>query len=167
MDDFQGEENDIILLSLVRSNLQQNIGFLGIKNRICVALSRAKKALFIIGNKEILRDKEKTIWPQVITNLQSMNSIGQSLLLHCPIHQEQTVEAKLAKDFLKCPEGGCMKQCNVYLSCGHVCRLFCHPYDRDHVKYKCQKPCPKTLSCGHKSTRKCYECMPDCQRCLV
>jgi len=42
VDNFQGEENDIILLSLVRSNGKGNIGFLNIDNRICVSLSRAK-----------------------------------------------------------------------------------------------------------------------------
>jgi len=42
VDNFQGEENDIILLSLVRSNTEGNIGFLNIDNRICVSLSRAK-----------------------------------------------------------------------------------------------------------------------------
>ena len=42
VDNFQGEENDIILLSLVRSNKEQQIGFLAEDNRICVALSRAK-----------------------------------------------------------------------------------------------------------------------------
>jgi len=42
VDNFQGEENDIILLSLVRSNEKGNIGFLNIDNRICVSLSRAK-----------------------------------------------------------------------------------------------------------------------------
>lgn len=42
VDNFQGEENKIILLSLVRSNDQGKIGFLGIDNRICVSLSRAK-----------------------------------------------------------------------------------------------------------------------------
>ena len=42
VDNFQGEENDIILLSLVRSNNEQKVGFVGIDNRICVSLSRAK-----------------------------------------------------------------------------------------------------------------------------
>jgi len=42
VDNFQGEENDIILLSLVRSNDENNIGFLKTDNRICVAISRAK-----------------------------------------------------------------------------------------------------------------------------
>jgi superfamily I DNA and/or RNA helicase len=42
VDNFQGEENEIILLSLVRSNTENNIGFLKTDNRICVALSRAR-----------------------------------------------------------------------------------------------------------------------------
>ena len=42
VDNFQGEENEIILLSLVRSNTDNEIGFLKMNNRICVALSRAK-----------------------------------------------------------------------------------------------------------------------------
>ena len=45
VDNFQGEENDIIILSLVRSNNNGNIGFLGIDNRVNVALSRARNGL--------------------------------------------------------------------------------------------------------------------------
>ena len=51
VDNFQGEENDIILLSLVRSD---SIGFLKIANRVCVALSRARKGFYIIGNATLL-----------------------------------------------------------------------------------------------------------------
>ena len=43
VDGFQGEENDIIILSLVRSNSNNSIGFLKTSNRVCVGLSRAKK----------------------------------------------------------------------------------------------------------------------------
>ena len=46
---FQGEENKVILLSLVRSGVR-DIGFMKEKNRICVAISRAKCALYIFGN---------------------------------------------------------------------------------------------------------------------
>lgn len=42
VDGFQGEENKIIILSLVRSNANGQIGFLKVANRVCVALSRAK-----------------------------------------------------------------------------------------------------------------------------
>ena len=40
VDNFQGQENDIIILSLVRSNKQTRGGFSTIENRVCVALSR-------------------------------------------------------------------------------------------------------------------------------
>ena len=46
VDNFQGEENDIILLSLVRSNKNNSIGFLKVSNRVCVALSRARQGSF-------------------------------------------------------------------------------------------------------------------------
>jgi superfamily I DNA and/or RNA helicase len=49
VDNFQGEENDIILISLVRSNSEAKTGFLKIENRVCVALSRAKMGFYIIG----------------------------------------------------------------------------------------------------------------------
>lgn len=54
LDNYQGEENKIILLSLVRSNNENSIGFLKIENRVCVALSRAKEGLYIMGNMELL-----------------------------------------------------------------------------------------------------------------
>jgi superfamily I DNA and/or RNA helicase len=41
VDNYQGEENKIIIISLVRSNKEKNIGFLKSANRVCVALSRA------------------------------------------------------------------------------------------------------------------------------
>ena len=49
VDDFQGEENEIILLSLVRSNSDGSIGFLSIENRVCVSLSRAKKGSTLLA----------------------------------------------------------------------------------------------------------------------
>jgi septum formation inhibitor MinC len=57
VDSAQGSEADIVILSCVRSNPEKNIGFLGNHggcNRICVALSRAKDALFILGDKNTL-----------------------------------------------------------------------------------------------------------------
>jgi len=56
VDDYQGEENKIVIVSLVRSNPHKNVGFVGIKNRIIVSLSRAKHGLYIIGNSKLLSD---------------------------------------------------------------------------------------------------------------
>jgi ATP-dependent RNA/DNA helicase IGHMBP2 len=53
VDGFQGQEKDIVLLSLVRSNYNQEIGFLADERRLNVALTRAKKKL-IVGDSATL-----------------------------------------------------------------------------------------------------------------
>ena len=50
VDNYQGEENDVIILSLVRSNQEGSVGFLGTDNRVCVALSRARNGFYAFGN---------------------------------------------------------------------------------------------------------------------
>ena len=50
IDGFQGEERDVIYISLVRSNQDQEIGFLSDIRRMNVAITRAKKKLVIIGD---------------------------------------------------------------------------------------------------------------------
>ena len=50
VDGFQGQENEIIIISLVRSNSEAIIGFLKDYRRMNVALTRAKEKLFIIGD---------------------------------------------------------------------------------------------------------------------
>ena len=50
VDSFQGQERDIIYISLVRSNEQGKIGFLSDVRRMNVAMTRARKKLVIIGD---------------------------------------------------------------------------------------------------------------------
>lgn len=54
VDGFQGQERDIIYISLVRSNLEGEIGFLGDIRRMNVALTRARKKLVVIGDSATL-----------------------------------------------------------------------------------------------------------------
>ena len=56
IDSYQGKENDIIIVSLVRSNSGGRQGYVSSENRANVALSRAKEALFIIGNSDMWRN---------------------------------------------------------------------------------------------------------------
>lgn len=54
VDGFQGQERDIVLISLVRSNEHGQIGFLNDLRRMNVAMTRARMKLFIIGHAETL-----------------------------------------------------------------------------------------------------------------
>ena len=54
VDGFQGQERDIILISLVRSNEQGQIGFLNDLRRMNVAITRARMKLIILGDKATL-----------------------------------------------------------------------------------------------------------------
>ena len=162
VDNYQGEENDIILLSLVRSNPEGRVGFLNVANRVCVALSRAKKGFFVIGNLTLLASVVP-LWQKLKMILDRQNSVDVSLPLYCQNHpKNEGIEAQSAKDFEKVPEGGCLIPCEFRLKCGHVCELVCHPYDPKHKEYMCQKTCEKVVcDKGHKCQKKCHmKCGP-------
>lgn len=76
VDNFQGEENDIILLSLVRSNEEGKIGFLRTSNRVCVALSRAKKGFYCIGNLELMCEQKEGLWKHIIDDMRSKEKVS-------------------------------------------------------------------------------------------
>lgn len=70
----------------MRSNAAGNIGYLAFKNRICVALSRAKHGLYVIGNMTGLR-KTSNLWNEIGNVLDAQFAIGTELGLKCTTHQ--------------------------------------------------------------------------------
>jgi len=54
IDSFQGQERDMVLISMTRSNTDGEIGFLADIRRLNVAMTRAKKKLVIIGDSSTL-----------------------------------------------------------------------------------------------------------------
>uniref|UniRef100_A0A3B6CCA9 UvrD-like helicase ATP-binding domain-containing protein n=2 Tax=Triticum aestivum TaxID=4565 RepID=A0A3B6CCA9_WHEAT len=69
IDGFQGEEDDIIILSTVRSNGNGVVGFLADNGRTNVALTRAKHCLWIVGNAHTLY-KSGTVWTDLVADAQ-------------------------------------------------------------------------------------------------
>lgn len=88
---LQGREKDIIVLSCVRSNEQQSIGFLGDPRRLNVALTRARFGIVILGNPRVL--SKQPLWNGLLTHFKeqgclvegSLNNLKQSMVqLHKP-----------------------------------------------------------------------------------
>ena len=166
VDNFQGEECDIVLLSLVRSNKDDIIGFAGEENRICVSLSRAKVGLFVIGNFTLLAAKSH-MWNIIVKSVEDSGNISDHLPLYCRNHPDKTIMARTADDFKDAPAGGCKEPCISRLKCGHTCQKACHPHDQEHKKVVCSKKCDKVMcDDGHKCRKKCHF-GSDCGQCMV
>lgn len=170
VDSYQGEENKVILLSLVRSNDHANIGFLNIENRVCVALSRAQCGFYIFGNGSKLY--EHRIWEKVIRIIANEGSkkdrlktkpvmrIGEALPVRCNNHHTR-IDIEKPEDFDEIV-GGCTLTCGAQLPCGHACPLTCHPFP--HYIVSCPQLCVRTLPCGHECEKRCGdECI--CEPC--
>ena len=154
VDNFQGEEAQVVVISLVRCNPQQKCGFLRTTNRINVLLSRAKHGMYIIGNSQTYQ--HVPMWGKVLSLLRQDSNIGFSIPLCCPKHPDTPIEVATADDFhLRAPEGGCDLPCNLRLDCGHTCTFKCHSKSR-HESVICQELCPRIHpKCGHACVRNC------------
>ncbi|KAK0051438.1 NFX1-type zinc finger-containing protein 1 [Biomphalaria pfeifferi] len=159
IDNFQGEENKIILLSLVRSNSDNQVGFLSTDNRVCVAISRAQYGMYVIGDIDLLA-KRSQLWENIKHTAESHDCIGQVLHLSCKQHNNLK-EIKKIDDFDQAISlKGCGKKCKTRLQCGHLCPLFCHI--GNHDQYVCEKQCLKMCPRGHVCPKKCVETCPPC-----
>lgn len=133
VDSYQGEENDIVILSLVRSNGESGphkAGFVANKNRGVVSISRAKLGFFIFGNainfcraSKMSRD----MWHPVARTFQRQKKMlhDSRLPLICQNHSNTTV-VKDPLDWAK-HDGGCQEPCQGKHDCGHACQRKCHP----------------------------------------
>lgn len=70
VDSYQGKENRIVIVSLVRSNDRGQIGFLDHDNRINVALSRAMDRLIVVGAARLFRSSAGKL-PEVLARMEA------------------------------------------------------------------------------------------------
>jgi len=72
IDSFQGQENETIIISLVRSNAEAEIGFLKDYRRMNVALTRAKEKLIIVGDSSTLG--QDVFYEKLLSYIEGINS---------------------------------------------------------------------------------------------
>ncbi|RPA81978.1 hypothetical protein BJ508DRAFT_414451 [Ascobolus immersus RN42] len=152
VDAYQGEENDIVILSLVRSNNEGKIGFLSVENRVCVALSRARLGFYIFGNAGLVTSASRLWWDVGQILSRDTPRIQDFIPVTCERHKN-VVEIFNHYDWNGLT-GGCRAECKERLPCGHECVLKCHPFD--HSNYRCPADCGAMLPCGHRCSKQCF-----------
>ncbi|KFH66126.1 hypothetical protein MVEG_08227 [Podila verticillata NRRL 6337] len=170
IDNYQGEEAKIIIISLVRNNVANDptatgrIGFLKSPNRTNVLLSRAQHGMFIIGNAALMENEKNGIWPSVIEELRAHDRIGDGFPLMCKNHPETARIVESAERLkIVAPNGGCNLACGHGMPCGHICPLQCHPDDKEHRLVKCFQPCDRLHPiCQHACPKQCGESCGNC-----
>jgi superfamily I DNA and/or RNA helicase len=77
VDSYQGKENRVVIVSLVRSNERGQIGFLNTENRINVAVSRAMDRLILVGATAMFR-KSSSKLADVLAHMESEGRVMSS-----------------------------------------------------------------------------------------
>ncbi|KAF9100396.1 hypothetical protein BGX29_006633 [Mortierella sp. GBA35] len=153
IDNYQGEEAKIVIISLVRSDVNTkdasssgSIGFLKSSNRTNVLLSRAQHGMFLIGRASLMNQAKHGMWKKVMEELEAHDRVGEGLPIICKNHPEYF-------RYVESPE-----KLKVVAPNGH-------PDDEAHVLVKCNEPCPRLHRvCQHACPKRCGQ---NCDVCMV
>ncbi|KAI0888621.1 P-loop containing nucleoside triphosphate hydrolase protein [Annulohypoxylon maeteangense] len=169
IDNYQGEESDIVVVSLTRGNDNGDIGFMCAPERLNVLISRARNSLIMIGNANTFINAKKGSeeWTRLFDQLKAGGRIHGGFPLRCEKHPDTKHIVRSAEEFdLLCPDGGCTLPCNEILSCGiHMCTMRCH-IRVDHSKVPCYQLMKDVCPQKHKLEWYCSDKNPPaCQTC--
>ncbi|KAG1844511.1 P-loop containing nucleoside triphosphate hydrolase protein [Suillus subalutaceus] len=163
IDNYQGEESDIVIASLTRSNESNDIGFMNSPERLNVLISRARDGLILIGNSQtfINARKGRELWGKFFELVKQGNYMYEGFPIKCERHPHRKVLIKSASEFdTLCPNGGCTEICGIMLNCGvHLCPLKCHQIS-DHSQMPCQHPYLGRCPVNHQLKWKCHQSKP-------
>jgi len=110
IDNYQGEESDIVIASLTRSNKNADIGFMFAPERLNVLITRARNCLVLIGDMETFMRSKKggPAWRPFFELMKTHGHLYDGLPVKCEKHPERKAVLKEPIDFDKsCPDGGC------------------------------------------------------------
>ena len=191
IDMYQGDENKYVVVSLVRSNKENRIGFLKAMNRRCVAQSRAKCGMYFVGNINTMCGAKGSCWSEFISLMKKQGCVGYEFPLQCTKHKTtkykaidgDCIRAVNAKHELLCnqPCGDPYPECDK-----HPCKKSCFPRHHHMVcpelvndqfpdcKHDVQRKCPQKISdyrcqtivnvdlpCKHEGEKKCCQNVKD------
>jgi len=89
VDSFEGREEDLVVISLVRSNERGRIGFLRVPNRLNVAISRAKRLVACIGDSATLRAGEESMYGELVEAARSTGGWVSAAELVTPVKKRK------------------------------------------------------------------------------
>lgn len=110
LDNYQGEESDIVIVSLTRSNPRLDIGFMFSPERLNVLLSRSRNGLIMIGNTDTFKNarKGKELWTKLLSLLANKKHVYEGFPVKCEQHPKKSAILREPEDFdSTCPDGGC------------------------------------------------------------
>jgi hypothetical protein len=169
IDNYQGEESDVVIASLVRSNKSGDVGFIGDSNRVNVLLSRARHGMVLVGNLDCLTKAKsrgsRELWQKVERQMKADNSIYSSFPALCANHNTLS-QICSPEDFQQlAPDGGCNAVCGTPLPCQHKCPKKCHPFNLAHKGIRCKESARVTCPFNHPLVQLCSEAVPTCITC--
>ncbi|KAL6872062.1 P-loop containing nucleoside triphosphate hydrolase protein [Trichoderma novae-zelandiae] len=186
VDNYQGEESDIVIVSMARSNKNGDIGFLVARERLVVLMSRARQGIILFGNMNtfLANKRGKELWKGYFDAMKEKGFLFDGLPVHCEQHPDRLSLLQKPQDFDQhCPDGGCAqtwyvlsKTCLLFnpraddhsgavLGCGkHTCERRCHR-EKNHTQVPCTKMMQKNCERGHKMKYLCGRENQGCSAC--
>jgi hypothetical protein len=107
---YQGEESDVVIASLTRSNASIDIGFMNSLERLNVLVSHARGGFILIGNSQTFMNarKGKELWSKFFQLVNQDAYMYDGFPIKFERYPDLKVLIKVASEFdVVCPDGGC------------------------------------------------------------